>query len=258
MAFDLIGSMMNEANGVKRSKKNGNRKNNGRSQSNDFGIGNFFGGLQTEGIRKNTGIDIGGFGSIDNESPLSEFGNECVNCNDFLQQSNGNGFDPKELGGAFNGRFGQIGSGFIESVDSGKVGAIDFDKGAKAGQAISPVFVTGEGFGFKRGKLESIAEKESREIARENKKIAKEKMKLKKFKKAKKISLGSGKTFVVSGQTEVQRPKGERVIDVVRRKIQERKLAKQNERRNTFTSTNVNLGRGTGAEFETFDEGDSR
>ena len=235
MSFDLIGSMEREVRG-KRKPRRANPNELGRLPIDQIALDNIFGGVRPNGNgkrKKNQPFMDIGFDLQDEGNALSGFGDACVDCRNeedgkvFNKQvrSEGflEGFDVQDLGGAFNGRFKNIGGGFIESVNVGKVGAIDFDKGAKASDVVSPVFRTGESFGIKRGKLEKSIERETRRrVGRPRKKKSEKETKQKGVKVGKAVIGGS---------------EGERVIDVVRRKIKERK-----EKR----GQKISLGRGQG------------
>jgi len=257
--------MENEAGGRKKSRRRANANELGILPVGEGSLKNVFGGM-----------DYGGNNSgMMGMNPLSDFGETCVDCNDDQQQklkhkkeifrkdlhshNDGymEGFDTMNLGGAFNGRFGQIGSGFIESVDSRKGSSIDYDRGAKSSDAIAPVFKvsndnavpsvfrSGEGYGIKKGRLERSAEKEGRQIARARSK--KEKAELRAEKKRAK---SSGK--------EVEERKESR-FEHAKRKFKERQQERRSEKLRTtgFTSTKVPLGHGAGSgDFRTMREGE--
>ncbi len=87
-----------------------------------------------------------------------------------------------DLGAGFNGRFKNIGGGFLESVDIGRQPSINFAEGGRSSSAISPLFSDFEGkdvkgFGFKRGRLEKIADRELKETKKSKKKKEKEEKK---------------------------------------------------------------------------------
>ncbi len=267
----MIRSMEDEVGGRRKSRKRVNTNEYGILPVNQGSLKNVFGGL-----------DYGGMDSgMMDMNPLSNFGETCVDCNDDQQQKlkgkkeifrkklhaheggYSEGFDVSQLGGAFNGRFGQIGSGFIENVDSGRGISIDYDKGAKSSDAVSPVFRvsdgavpsvfrSGEGFGLKKGKLERVAEKEGRQIARRRAKKEKEEMKIKKTKKktTKYVSDESGSVR----DTDMRETRFQRL----KRQYKERQNERREEKLRTtgFKSTSVPLGHGAGSsDFETQREG---
>ena len=250
MSFDLIGSMQREANGSRRNKKRGRMNDVGMLPVDQNALGNIFGGLKHEGKsyggNKSSYMDndiyLGGFDA----NPLSEFGETCVDCNnDIEKKQHKRGFETHDLGGAFNGRFKNIGSGFIESVGSG-TGSIDYDKGARRGEAVSPVFKvkeeavpavfrSGESFGVSRGKLEKSAEREARGIRRDR--LKREKEEKRESKKAKK---------------EGREERRETRFENLKRRYEEKRAKRNAVEKTKFTSTKVALGHGAGSgEFET-------
>lgn len=209
MSFDFFSDMEKEV--MTPRKKNGNGNGNGKPKR-GF-LDGFDINMMTE-MQNDMDADMGIKKRVVRE-PFREEG--------FLE-----GFDTGELGGAFNGRFKNIGGGFIESVNAGR-SSIDFDKGAGQGDSISPVFQTGRRFAS-RGKLESIADREARSIRKQRKKVG----------RPRKVGRPKGSTTVSNGNGA---EKGERVVDVIRRKIKERKEKSQES--SGFQSTQVGLGRGT-------------
>lgn len=99
------------------------------------------------------------------------------------RKKNGNGFtndfggiNPEnfeDLGSGFNGRFKNIGMGFIESVDAGRQPTINFAEGGRSKQAVSPLFSSdfGQGFGDFGGfkKLTTAAEGKKRKKGKKKK-----------------------------------------------------------------------------------------
>lgn len=265
----MIRSMENEASGRRKSRKRANPNELGMLPVGKGSLNNVFGGLDYGGM------DSGMMGM----NPLSDFGETCVDCNDDQQQKLKHkkeifrkdlhshkegymeGYDLANIGGAFNGRFGQIGGGFLESVNSGKGGAIDYDRGAKRNDAVSPVFQiandgavpsvfkSGEGYGIKRGRLEKSAEREGRQIARAR--TRKEKAETKAKAKRKKEGKVSAEDIGERGETRFER---------LKRRFEERQRKRQAQSRykktdGGFTSTKVPLGRGAGSgDFTTGEE----